>query len=151
MLFSSCTDLPPPHSFILDQHLADSSLLHGSLLLNICSWRPGVSCPCGLSLNILLFFFFFSFLFPKICQLQTAEHLSQELGQPWNKSSIKQSSAPNMRSTQADFWRCPLVFRTGALCVLHLKALLSCFVCAALWSQAKEFSFIVQGPQYLSL
>lgn len=34
MLFSSCTDLSPPHNFILDPPLADSSLLHGPLSLN---------------------------------------------------------------------------------------------------------------------
>lgn len=144
MLFSCCTDLPPPHSFILDQPLADSSLLHGSLLLNVCSWSRHFSPAVPQ-------YFILYFLLPKIVQLKTAEHLSQEVGQPWNKSSIKQSNNPNVRSTQVPVWWGPFVFRTGALCVLHLKALLSCFVCGALWSQAKEFSFIVQGPQYLIL
>lgn len=35
--------------------------------------------------------------------------------------------------------------------VLHLNKFLFSFKPAALWSQAKEFSFIVQGPLYLCL
>lgn len=147
MLFSSCTDLSPPHSFIIDPPLADSSLLRGSFLLKVCSW----SCPFSPTVPLYFILYIYIFLFPKIVQLKTAEHVSQEVGQPWNKSSIKHSNNPNMRSSQVAVWWCPLVFRTRALCVLHLKALLSCFVCGALWIQAKEFSFIVQGPQYLIL
>lgn len=42
----------------------------------------------------------------------------------------------------------------GAKCaepMLHLNIFLFSFEPGGLWSQAKEFSFIVQGPHYLNL